>query len=74
MEKSFCFSTKRLPFAACRFHVKMKQQCLDQTQKRYISELSFDDLFEAGNLLNAESALNQVTIHNFNLTIDWKLK
>ena len=35
------------------FHVKLKQPCLDRTQKQCVSEIPFKNLFEAGNQLNA---------------------
>ena len=35
------------------FHVKMKKTCLDQTQKRCVSEIPFQNPFEARNQLNA---------------------
>ena len=35
------------------FHVKMKYPHLDQNQKRCVSEIPFQNLFEAGNQLNA---------------------
>ena len=34
------------------FHVKMKKACLDQTQKRCVSENPFQNPFEAGKQLN----------------------
>ena len=35
------------------FHVKIKQACLDQTQKRCVAEIPFQNPFAAGNQLHA---------------------
>ena len=35
------------------FYIEMKKPCLDQTQKRYVSENPFQIFFEAGNQLSA---------------------
>ena len=48
------------------FHVK--QRCLDQTRKRCVSEVPFQNPFEAGNQLNA-GVLSQSASSNHALLI-----
>ena len=50
------------------FHVKLKQSCLHQTQKRCVSEISFQSPFEAGNQLNV-GVLSQSASSNHALLI-----
>jgi len=50
------------------FHVKMKQPRLDQAQKRCVSEIPFQDPFEAGNQLNA-GVLSQSPSSNHSVLI-----
>ena len=50
------------------FHVKLKQPCLDQTQKRCVSEIPFQNPFEARNQLNA-GVLSQSASSNHALLI-----
>ena len=45
------------------FYVKLQQPCLDQTQKRCVSEIPFQNPFEMGNQLNA-GVLSQSTSSN----------
>ena len=41
------------------FHVKIKQLCFDQTQKRWVAEISFQNPFARGNQLHANEAANR---------------
>ena len=71
MEKSFCFSTKRLRFAPCRFSFTSRYENRVQiklTQERYVSEIPFQNPLEAGNQLNA-GVLNQSASSNHALLI-----
>ena len=53
-KKPFAFPPKDCAlFHVDFFHIKMKQLCLDQTQKQCLSEVPFQNRFETGNQLNA---------------------
>ena len=66
----YIFGSKN-PFALCCtsifFHVKMKSPRLDQTQKQCISEIPFQNPFEAGKQLNVGTLIanqHQVITHS----------
>ena len=60
-----------LRFVACWFSFKLRwnnRACLDQTQKRRVSEIPFQNPFEEGNQLNA-GVLSQSASSNHALLI-----
>ena len=68
MEISLCFSTKRLCFAACWFSFMLRWNTCLWIKLRCDSEIPCQNLFEAGNQLNA-GALSQSPSGNHALLI-----